>query len=143
MVYGVKCSTDPFLPIVYINAYPCCRSHNMLVHQVLEWAFVIYWSVFYEDSTPRPRPARPALVSAATDSCRVELGAALYWMTPNSAAIKFGYVRLTVQPTVVARHEFIVLEISGQLLVSRTWRSRLPVLRCIYSRAAVRLARRA
>ena len=90
MLYGVHCATDPFQPFTIINAYPCCRSHNTLIHQVLEWAFVIYWAVHFSDGTVRPREHRPAITSAATDSCGVELGGARYLMTPNKEEIKQG-----------------------------------------------------
>jgi len=90
MLYGALCSTDPWREMTIINCYPCARSKNTLIHQVLEWAFCIYWSCHYEDDTPRPPGNRPRLVGAATDSCGVELGGGKYWMTPNAEEIAKG-----------------------------------------------------
>ena len=90
MLYGIKCSTDPFRPLTFINAYPCARSNNTLLYQIMEWTFCIYFTAHFEDGTVRPRQFRPALMSASTDSCGVELGGGLYLMPPNKAEIKQG-----------------------------------------------------
>ena len=90
MLYGMLCATDPWRELTITNCYPCARSKNTLIHQVLEWSFCIYWSCHYEDDTPRPREYQPRLVGAATDSCGVELGGAKYWMTPNAEEISKG-----------------------------------------------------